>query len=508
MEVLTIQPHTEAAANKFRERRIVSVICLLSAIHVFVFSAAFPFFNDVDEPAHFDLVLKYARGQAPKGPAAFSRDSSGYLAIFGSDEYWTTTEMVKEGKLPPPVWKEPAKQAQRDVAAALPVWQMRGNYEVSMPPLYYVLAAVWWHLGQWLGFSNGGLLYWLRFLNIPLVAGAVWLGYISARLIFPENIFIRLGVPTLMAIMPQSVFYSVGNDVLSPLCFGLVFICLIRWMRMEHPTAKLGAATGLALAATYLAKTTNLPLLAVAGAVICFSASSRLLKHDASKRTLTALAALAGSAVPPIAGWAIWCKIYFGDFTGSKLKANYFGWTVKPLHEWLHHPIFSPQGLWTYLSGQLATYWHGEISWHNQPTATPMINALFTVLSLTFLLIAVIRLARLPAGTDTVCRGALWSGFACFVVGLGFFAFMSIVYDFHNCPNPSREHPYFAAGRMLLGSLIPFQLLLVFGVEGAGQKWGSMAKYATFTILITLILTWEIVRYWTVFSSQYNWYHL
>jgi hypothetical protein len=33
---------------------------------VFLFSAAFPFFNNVDEQAHFDTVYKYARGYLPR----------------------------------------------------------------------------------------------------------------------------------------------------------------------------------------------------------------------------------------------------------------------------------------------------------------------------------------------------------------------------------------------------------------------------------------------------------
>jgi hypothetical protein len=34
----------------------------VAAIRVFVFAAAFPFFNNVDEQAHVDLVVKYSHG--------------------------------------------------------------------------------------------------------------------------------------------------------------------------------------------------------------------------------------------------------------------------------------------------------------------------------------------------------------------------------------------------------------------------------------------------------------
>jgi len=41
------------------ERSIVLALCVAAACRVFLFSAAFPYFNNVDEPAHFDLVMKY-----------------------------------------------------------------------------------------------------------------------------------------------------------------------------------------------------------------------------------------------------------------------------------------------------------------------------------------------------------------------------------------------------------------------------------------------------------------
>ena len=45
------------AQSKLNERNGVLLLCLFAAIHVFIFSTAFPFFNNVDEEAHFDLVV-------------------------------------------------------------------------------------------------------------------------------------------------------------------------------------------------------------------------------------------------------------------------------------------------------------------------------------------------------------------------------------------------------------------------------------------------------------------
>ena len=56
------------------------------------------------------------------------------------------------------------------------------------------------------------------------MAIVVWLGYVTARTIAPERLDLRIGVPLLLAFIPQNVFYAMNNDVLSPLCFGVLFL--------------------------------------------------------------------------------------------------------------------------------------------------------------------------------------------------------------------------------------------------------------------------------------------
>ena len=46
--------------------------CLLAAVRVLLFCAAFPFFNNVDERRHFDLLIKYAEGHVPRGAELIS----------------------------------------------------------------------------------------------------------------------------------------------------------------------------------------------------------------------------------------------------------------------------------------------------------------------------------------------------------------------------------------------------------------------------------------------------
>jgi hypothetical protein len=492
---------------KWQAHKIVWFICLLAAIHVFIFSAAFPFFNNVDEPAQFDLALDYAGGHIPRGLEKFSADGSFYLTFYSSCAFMGMPDAFPGHQMPPPLWTEPKAKMQQDFALISATWCTQTNYEVSQAPLYYALAGGWWHAGGWLGFHNGRQLYWLRFLNIVLVMTMIWIGYWTARLVFPENSFICLGLPLVLAFMPQTAFYSIGNDPLSAVWFGAVFLCALKWLLSPKVSPAIGALMGLAFAASYLTKMTNLPLLMIAGAAI----TMRIVRRpntESFRSTLPSLAAFLICAVPPMIAWTIWCKAYFGDDTGAKLKMDHFGWTIKPFAEWWHHPIFSPQGIWTYFSGQMGTFWQGEFTWHYFTMILPGTNAIYATLSLILVAAGLPALFSKSSNITPAQRQALGWSLACFLGALLFFAWLSIIYDFHDCPNPSRADPYFHAGRMILGVLIPFLLLFVYGLDRMFNRFGGIAKFSALGVMLLAMLALEITTDWRVFPNDYNWFHL
>ena len=493
--------------SQFQERGFVLLLFALAAIHVFIFSAAFPFFNNVDEPIHFDLVLKYSRGHVPRKLEPLSPDSAAYLALFSSCAYLGTPDEFPGHEMPLPPWTQPVDEMRREFAANSAAWQLQENYEVSQTPLYYTVAGAWWRIGKLFGLDGGRLLYWLRFLNVAQMAALIWLAWFAARLVFPENIFVRLGVPAIVAFVPQTAFYSINNDMPSSLCFGVTFICLLKWLYSEKRSVLWGAATGLAFAATYLAKTTNVPLLAAVAASIVIKmwrepGNGKLLKR------LPDFMVFFFCAVLPIMAWMTWCKINYGDWTGSKIKMEHLGWTVKAFGDWWNHPIFTPSGLWTYLSGNLGTFWQGEFVWHKQPMALPFSNNIYCVLSLVLPAAAMPALLGASATANSLQRFALGLSLACCFAGLVFFGLMSIVYDFHDCAYPSREHPYFVSGRLLLGALIPFLLCFVYGLDRLLNRFDQKWKFGVLAMLIFLMAATEFVSDLPVYSNSYNWFHL
>ena len=162
------------------------------------------------------------------------------------------------------------------------------------------MASLWWRVGHYLGLAGLPSLYWIRFLNGLLMALTVWLGYLVGRTVAPDRLELRVGLPLLLAFIPQNVFYAVNNDVLSPVCFGGLFLCVLQWLRTSRPTLFLGTLTGLAIAATYLTKLSNLPLVVVALVAIIAKLASAIWQKP--QTALLAFAALILCAAIPIGG--------------------------------------------------------------------------------------------------------------------------------------------------------------------------------------------------------------
>ena len=109
---------------------------------------------------------------------------------------------------------------------------------------------------------------------------------------------------------------------------------------------------------------------------------------------------------------------------------------------------------------------------------------------------------------NTFQRTALWFGLACLAASLAFFALLSVKYDFQDCFYPSREHPFFTSGRLLLGALVPFLILFAAGLDRALGRFSGTAKFTVLAALLIFMLASEITIDWKIFPNEYNWFHL
>ena len=185
-------PGRPAAFSTSQERVLVLLLCCSAAVHVFIFSAAFPFFNNVDEQMHFDLAVKYSQGHVPRSLERVTPEATPYAVIYGSHEFVGHPANFPVENSPPP-WNKPMEKIGPDPGRA------RGGVEPCRQPRSFAAAAYyrwrgWLAGGKALGLHDGFLLYWLRvFERVHRCRACLaWVFSGRAFLVFPERRFLRL----------------------------------------------------------------------------------------------------------------------------------------------------------------------------------------------------------------------------------------------------------------------------------------------------------------------------
>ena len=206
-----------------------------------LFAVTTPAWQNPDEPAHYNYIAHLAtEWQFPA------------LRMGDYDEAYL--QRLKAEKFPPALSVEPVR------------------YESHQPPLYYLIAAPFYWLGQ-------GSLLALRLFGVALGAGVVLLIYLCARAVAPESPHIALGAAAFAAFLPMhtALMASVNNDALAELLIAATVLLLLRWQRtvaeggsVERPGTM--AAIGILIGLGFLTKATAYILLPVAIAVVALNA--------------------------------------------------------------------------------------------------------------------------------------------------------------------------------------------------------------------------------------------
>jgi hypothetical protein len=479
------------------------VICLLAALRVFLYSAAFPFFSNIDEQAHFDLVRKYSKGHIPRSIENMSIETAYYIPRYESPEYFNTPENQPSKTFQSPPWTKSDLSMQRYYSEGMVYWcNNYSNHESSQAPLYYLIAGGWVNLGKMLGIGGGYLLYWIRFLNILFMVALVVIARKTAVELFMEDSFFRIGIPLLVAFIPQDSYYSIQNDVLSPVAFGLTFLLLIKYINSEFKSNILALSAGLSLSLTMLVKISNLPLFP-----ICITSSLLLfIRTQRINRThYITLMLFISSALIPVTIWFLRNYFVFGDLTGSEEKIKILGWTHRNISEWFQHPIFTFTGIKEFTIGIISTFWRGEMIWWTKPIANSISDSFFILSTLVFIIAGIF----INKNNNKLLSQSNKIAIASFISLILFMILLSISFDFGNCENPSRMHPYFVSGRLISGALIPFGMLYLQGMNIAISKIENQKiKLYILTSVVAIITTLEYINHIPVFESKYNFFNL
>jgi hypothetical protein len=499
------QPNRIDAYPGKHEKLFIITICLIAAIRIFLFSAAFPFFNNVDEQAHFDLVVKYSHGYLPRSTNnLLSPESSRAITLYGTYEYLNN---IPTSEAMPPIWTLDTEIQNLLVKDLEVQWTSRNNFETTSAPVYYFTAGMWYNAGKLLGLEGGYLLYWIRFLNIGIFVLLVWLTWLFCKNILGMNPGLRISVPLLLVFFPQDVFYTINSDVLSPLLF-LTSLYMLYSVTISKKNMRYYFYTGIVIALTYLTKLSNLPILAVTIIILC-AKTRQLLKENGPGKQVLSLIVLILAFTVPIACWHGWNAYALNDPTGTVEKIKHLQWTPKPPSQMWDHPIFTPAGAAYFLSELTKTFWRGELVWKLQRLAWQSMDLFYVFSSLLFLSVAIG--GRFLKKISAFSSQKLFYHMNQFIVLLFvlFLGSLSTLYDFGNCWYPSRAHPYFTSGRLILGAMIPFLVLYVEGLNCIVKTIkGCISPIIPVFLISALITGTEIMINYKVFASDFNWFHL
>lgn len=517
-----------------RETCLVLVLAALAMLRVFLIGAAFPFFNPVDEDAHFDTVVKYSRLSFPRrGQDRFETETIRNIVYFRSQEYYRTLDDYEAGRVPALAVTNSPAVAARILREAMPGWRNARNHEAHSPPLYYVIAGLWYRLGRRLGLDGWDALYAVRFLNVPIYGLLVWFSYRFCRDAYADRPLVRVGAPLLLAVLPQGVFYTINADVLSPLLVVLALCAVHRVAKTcgSQPRRKTifrAAGAGLLVAAAFLTKLSNFPAFLLLPALFLLlrqpepgsgegqNEAAAAEQRPSGQTGLILTAATAASSAAPVLLWMLWNLSALGDLTGTAAKVQLLGWTPRPLMQMGSHPLFSPDGLSTFLFDLTASFWRGEMVWLAHRLAAPPLDSFFVFSSGLFLAVCAVdssgggalfrRTATVRSSRQRVYNGLFLIMILVFVLSL---AVLSLSYDFGASSYPSREYPYFTSGRLILGGLTPFLILYVQGLELLTRRvLKRRAQFLILGMLAAIIAVSEIALTGIVFNSPYNWYNL
>jgi hypothetical protein len=496
----------EVGSRARAEWTFVLILCCLAAVRVFVFSAAFPFFNHVDEDQHFDLVYKYSSGRLPTAELeSIDFRAAELIVLYHSPEYLSTPAEWGKAGFPPPRWTNEEVAKSKHFAQIVSKRAKHPNYQTASPPVYYAAAGAWCNLGRGLGFQGGQLLYWIRFLNALIIAAIVWTSYGLARSTATSASPAVLLLPALVAFFPHDVFYLINSDALSPLLFAIAFLMMIH-VRYESRSLGYHIVAGIMVAATLLTELSNLAIF-VALAVVVVLAARDLLRGRLRREAGWRLGALVASALLPVAWWVLRNATLFGNATATDRKVRYLGWVAKPFGEMWNHPLFSLEGFSFFFAQLTRTFWRGGVLWHLEEVIWPPLDFFFVGSTGLFIAVACVGLIR-ERRTGGARHFALSMGVLSLAVSVLFLMVMSLRFDFGESKYPSRDVPYFVSGRLILGVLVPFLLIYLDGLARCLRKLKRSTPAIAVASLVLIVTAAEFWLHAEVFRSRFNWYHL
>jgi hypothetical protein len=483
----------------------VALLAVVACIRVDVYASAFPFFHNIDEHRHADRVLKYARGYWPEAELPpIEPHLAELIARYGTPEYTSPRDRFPQGAPPPTPPERMTGLVRALFEEKLVRLREMESVDAQQPPLYPLVAGLWYRLGQRLGFTEIAGLYFVRWLNGAILAALVVSSWRFLLRSHPDEPHIRLGVLLWIAFYPSSVFYGISDDVGMPLLGGLAFAWIVLATAPGDTRPLLLTAAGGVFALALLEKWYALSFLSVA-AFLALAQLRGAVRRGSTRHEMLAWSLFALAAGAPVALWISRNLAVSGDALGMALKSRHIGIAAVPPSLWIEHPLFHSWGSLPFFSGMISTFWRGEVGWYKQPIRSVWLDAGYDATTIAALALAALACRR-GSATRRVDGAALVAVFTAFAM----LAAMSIAYQLDPIQWAGRK--YWSTGRYCAWAVLPFAIAYVRGVDVACRPVPTRLRPLAFWVLLGAILGAStlggILLTRPVFASSWNWYHL
>lgn len=248
------------------ERKFLWLLLVLFVAKGVVFAFIFPPFTGHDEVAHY----AYLQVMADEGRIPVIPDPAQYDAAYRNDTP-TNIDVIPDSfveyqRFITDDWYKAQSGIVRTVTYLGEYMPSGWIYTANHPPLYYMLVAPVYLLTD--SYSEETQLYALRLTAIVFGLLTVIFAYLTVRRLFPNEPFLAVTVPALVAFQPQIAYESamLNNDVLAiattSACLYLIAVGL-----QNRFTVGLCSWLGLALGLAVLSKATAvivMPVIALA----------------------------------------------------------------------------------------------------------------------------------------------------------------------------------------------------------------------------------------------------
>ena len=440
--------------------KILFILIAISLVQGFIYSAIIPPWQAPDEPRHFEYVkLLYEK-----------RRLVGWGDVTPSVEQEIIASMDRYN-----FWQFGIVHAQVFPSEGLPqsfkdIWIPGVSHELHQPPLAYLVYATVLPLA---GPDLATQLYAMRLISVLMGTLVVLAAYLTMMELFPEDPFIFIGVPTLIAFVPMHAYTTsvLTNDNLAALLVSLVILLQVISLRRGLSVSRL-AVSVILLGLGVFTKRTALVALPIILVVIAIHLWRRGFRpHLAWKKAAVVLASLSLLIVVAVLNWDRLRAFLFRllpsiDRELHKLLYIYLLYFLRPSagHRYSLDPTkyFTADSLAYYrrfLQMLFETFW-ARFGWVNvrlHPLCYLLIG-LVCLASALGLVVLILRNRRAAHSMSLLQKDALGVFSAAILFGFGMLV-VKMIRDWDNVPRPLTQ------GKFLFPVIIPIVTLFMIGLR-------------------------------------------